>query len=123
MKYNENIVLDILSSEFFGEIEEYTLECIWQMTESDIWDIIDEGADYAELEYIDGLEVIDYEVKEEDETEYISGTLEVSACIDGYAHWDGEDINMGSGFCELDMSFGFLRCRDEYLNLELEYIY
>jgi len=34
MKYNKNIVLNILSSEFFDQIEEYALECIWRLDES-----------------------------------------------------------------------------------------
>ena len=96
MKYNKNIILNILSSKFFEQITEYTLECVWQLDESDLWNIFDEEAVCADLDNIDSLRVTDYSVHQDEESEHICGTLEVSAFITGYAHWDGENLYLGS---------------------------
>lgn len=118
MKYNKNIVLNILSSEFFEQIEEFIEQCVWKLDCSVL------AADYAELDYIDGLRVLDYDVSQEEESEHISGTLEVSTVIDEHAYWEGEDIVVGSDFYTLGLTFEFLGHGDHYsdLELDLEYI-
>lgn len=123
MKYNKNIVLNILSSEFFKQIEEFIEQCVWELDGSELAHIIYEGADYAELDYIDGLRILDYDVWQEEENEHISGALEVSAVIDGYAYWEGEDIAVGFGFYTLGLTFEFLGYGDHYSDLELDLEY
>lgn len=123
MKYNKNIVLNILSSEFFDPIEEYTTECIWEMDGADLCRVFDMSVDYAELDYIDGLYVSDYDIEEDEEGECISGTLEVSAYIEGYVHWDGENVNVKNEIYEFVMYFQFYADGDEYSNLSLEHVY
>lgn len=123
MKYNKNIVLNILSSEFFEQIDEFVEQCVWELDGCELANIIYEGGDYAELDHIDGLWVLDYDVSQEEENEHISGTLEVSAVIDGYAYWEGEDIAVGSGFYTLGLAFEFLGFGDHYSDLELDLEY
>lgn len=122
MKYNKNIILYILSSEFFEQIEEFTMHCVWELGDSELCYMIDGGADYAELNYIEGLYVLDYEVVQEEENERIYGALEVSTSIDGYVHWEDKDIATGTGDYTLGLSFEFLNCGDYYSDLELECI-
>lgn len=123
MKYNKNIVLYILIGGFFEQIVEFIEQCIWEMDGSELTNIFYEGADYAELRYIDGFCVLDYDVSQEEEREHISGTLEVSTFIDGYAYCEGEDIVVGIGFYTLDLTFEFLGYGDQYSDLELDLEY
>ena len=126
MKYNKNIVLNILSSEFFDQIEEYALECIWRLDESELYEIIEEDVDCAELDYIDELRIIEYDVREEEDMEYIEGILEVSAYIDGDSIWEDEeedeDLISGNGLYIMEMKFELSGCQGKYSDLELEQI-
>ena len=108
------------------QIEEYALECIWRLDESELYEIIEEDVDCAELDYIDELRIIEYDVREEEDTEYIEGILEVSAYIDGYSIWkdeeEDEDIISGNGLYIMEMKFELSGCQGKYSDLELEQI-
>lgn len=125
MKYNKNIILNILSSNFYDQIKNFALECVWDLDETELYDIGYEGAEYADLDYIDKIRVMDYKVNQEKEKEYLSGILEVWAGIDGYIFEDEENTNIytGSGLHVFGMTFGFWGSQDVYSNLELVSIY
>lgn len=125
MLYNRNIVLDILRSNFWDPIEEFTNRCIMDMNGMELERFLEYTVDYANLDFITEMKVIDYEVEKEEDSsgESVSGTLEVSAEIDGYTHWDGEDILSDSGEITLGFSFNFYVEEGKYSDLELEYLY
>lgn len=126
MLYNKNIVLDILSSNFWDSIEDFTNGCVMDMSSIDLDGVFEYMTDYAALDSITEMKVTDYEAEKEEGDifkELISGILEVSADIEGYAHWDGEDILIDHGEVVLGFSFSFYAEKGEYTDLDLGYLY
>ncbi len=123
MKYNKNIILNILTDDFENEIAEYVLDCIWNLDGSDLYDAFESVIDYADLDYIDKISLIRYEVDEEKNEECIHGVIEIIAYIDGYVHWDGENMLMGGAPFMLGVEFSFMIEEGIAEGLELEYIY
>ncbi len=123
MKYNNNIILNMISSEFFSQVEEAALEFVWHLEAADLWDIFEEGADYAELDHIYSLRVPAYQSEHQEEAEYISGILEVSAFIKGYKNWEEENIPAGSKMCVFNMKFGFYASQNHYFDFFSEPVY
>lgn len=85
--------------------------------------VFDHQTEYAVLDYMDSIRLIDYEADSEDETERLSGTMEVTADMTGYVCWDREDIDMGSGLIHMEMMFYFLVEDGTYSDLESEYLF
>ncbi len=123
MKYNKNIILNILSSEFWDEIVEYAAECIWYLDEEELFRAFEDEVDFAELDNIEKMKVIDYEIEEDGDIERILGTLDIWSDLNGYVQWDGENISMGSALVTLGIAFSFSVENGVYSDLELEHVY
>lgn len=103
---DKNSVLTILGTCFWDEIEEFVTEVVDEFSADELGMLFTEYlVDYARLDEIDELEAADIEVQEEDETEIISGEIRLSAFVNGYAYWDGEEQYLGTE--EAGMSFWF----------------
>ena len=125
MIYNNNIILNILQSEFWDEIEIYVAGCILDFDDWNSNDTFENIVDYAELDSIDEMVVDSYNIEENPDgvREYISGMMEIRSYVDGYVHWDGEDMVVDSGEVSIGVQFSFYAEDDKYYNLELEHIY
>lgn len=124
MKYNHNTILDILRDKFWDEIEGFTGRCVLNMDSWDRDQIFQDPTDYAVLDSINEMWVTDFDTEPEDDSqELVTGVLELRAAVDGYAHWDGEDVRVDSGEMELGISFSFYEEDGKYEDLDLEYIY
>ena len=106
MSYNKNIVLEMISSTFWDEIETFVEENVMDFEGEELMDIFAQPVDYALLDSIESMSILDFDTDKEEENESISGTLQVVALVEGYVHWDGENVwledeemCMGIAFC------------------------
>lgn len=123
MIYNNNIINSILQDKFGDGIELYIADCVQRLDKYEIANVFEELVDYVQLDSISDMKVIDFEIEKEDDYIYISGTLDVVATINGYAHWDNEDVFLECGEFELTLFYQFMVKGSEYSHFELEYIY
>lgn len=122
--YNKNIILNILNNTFGDEIEEYVQNCVVRMESDELEEYIGQEVDYAILDRVTQMVVQDFEIVIEGENqELISGTLEVFAQIDGWVHWDCEEIYIESIILPIGLLYEFHAENDKYANLYLEHIY
>lgn len=124
MTYNNNIILNILQSNFWDEIEICVADYIISLDEFNLAENFDNIVDYAELDSINEMLVDSYEIKleAEEDREYISGIIEIECSIDGYVHWDRENIAIDKGIVNVGVQFSFCSEKDKYYDLELELI-
>lgn len=122
--YNKNIILNILNSTFGDEIEEYIQNCVVEMDSNELKEYFEQETDYAVLDVLEQMVVQDFEVElDEENKELISGTLEISAEIDGYVHWEGEEIYIESAAVTIGLLYEFHAENEQYTDLYLEYLY
>lgn len=123
MNYNKNIVLDILRSNFWDEIEKFVMDYVLDLENDELIEVFETLVDYAMLDYIEEMSVDCYEVEQEENKKNISGVLDVVANIDGYAHWDGEGNLIDDGEIEIGIGFRFYEEEEEYFDIVLEHLY
>lgn len=123
MNYNKNIILDILRSNFFEEIETFVTNYVLDLEENDLIMFFETSVDYAMLDYIEEISVVYYEVEKEEGQDNISGMINVIAEIDGYLHWDGEENFVGSNEIEIGIDFSFYEENNDFFDIELEDVY
>lgn len=124
MLYNKNIILNILNNTFSDEIEAFVQKCVLEMDEEELETFFEQEVDYAFFDEIEQIVIVDFEIESENDTEKsISGTLEISANIDGYIHWDDEAIYVGSTIITLGLLYDFQIQGKRYVDLYLEYLY
>lgn len=123
MLYNKNIILHILSGKFGDEIESYIQDCVMRMDSDELELYFKQELDYAVLDMINQMTVQNFEIEMDGEAQAtISGILEVLADINGYVHWDNEEIYVGSAVVIIDLLYEFHTENEEYTNLYLEHI-
>lgn len=123
MEYNYNIILEILRSAFWKEIEIYVKNYVLGLETDQLMDLFQTSLKFAMLHYIEEMGVADYEVGQQEEQKYISGTLNVTAEIDCFIDWDGEDEWDGTREIEIVIDFGFYEKGEKYFDLELLHLY
>lgn len=121
MHYNKNIILEILQSNFEDEIESFVDCYVMDMEPYQLEEAFEQTADYALLEAIDDMDVINFHVEKdaENDSEMLSGRFYVLAILEGYAYWDGEHVFLGTDEVELDFEFAFLKREDKYFDFEM----
>lgn len=123
MLFNKNIILEILQSNFGNEIEAMVDACVMDMEPDELESIIEYSVDYAVLDEIEDMHVLDYGIENEGKQQTVSGVLEVRTMISGYSHWDGEDMYVEDGSTSLGIGFVFDTDGMNHTNLQLEYLY
>ncbi len=114
MRYNKNIILEILQSNFEDEIETF-IDCyVMDLEAYELLRLFEHTADYAELGSINEMHVLDFRVEREEDEEIIDGIFFVQASIEGYAYWEHEHIYLGSEDAEFEFHFSFLARRNQY---------
>lgn len=112
----------ILENRFLDEIYQKVLDIVDGMEQSDWADRFDFVVDYVVLDEIEDMDVGSWEEEEEEESSVVSGTLELTALMDAYAHWDGDEILIGSAGFPMEFTFEFSVVHEEVGNFYLEYI-
>lgn len=123
MLYNKNIILELLRRDFWDEIESFVDHCVLDMDEEELNMLFEADVDYAVLDYIERMRVVNYDISKEEESDTVSGAVDITADIDAYRRWDGESIHVGSGVVGLGLSFEFTVVEDSGQGLELEWLY
>ncbi len=93
------------------------------LDEDELFRAFEDEVDFAELDNIEKMKVIDYEIEEDGDIERILGTLEIWSDLNGYVQWDGENISMGSALVTLGIAFSFSVENGVYSDFELEHVY
>lgn len=107
MLLNNNIVLEIIDSNFMDKVMECCEDAIMQMDDTDFMEYFDEDVENAYLDTIYGVNVEQYEDEESDGIQEVLGILELDVLVNGYVYWDGEDIHIGDAEMILGFSFSF----------------
>lgn len=119
MRFNSNIILEVLKSNFAEEITLYVHKCIGQLDEYDLSNIFESEADYALADFIEGIEVEDFSTEDENDGKKVEGTLEIIVSISGY----DDRTFIGTGNIILGIGFSFHVENEKYTNVEFEYLY
>lgn len=112
----------ILENRFLDEIYQKVLDIIDEMEQGDWADRFELLADYVLLDEIEDMDVASWDEEEEEGSAVVSGTLELTARLDAYAHWDGEEILMESAGFPMEFAFEFSIVKEEVGNFYLKYI-
>ncbi len=107
MSYNKNIVLEMISSTFWDEIETFVEENVMDFEGEELMDIFSQPVDYALLDSIESMRILDFDTDKEEKNESISGTLQVVALVEGYVHWDGENVWLEDEEMCMGIAFSF----------------
>ena len=121
MSYNNNIVLEMLSSTFWDEIENFVEGLVMDFKDDYLWDIFEEPVDYALYDCIEAMKVLYFSTEQKDKTEEIFGRLQIETAIEGYVHWDGENEWVGDRNVCLEVTFDFDVENHKCANLKLVY--
>lgn len=120
MLLNKNVVLEILQSEFAEEIEMQTITCVMDMESYELVEIFENSVDYVEVDEIDELEIVKYNTEERGKNFLdVSGIMQMRVLLEGYVHWDGENMYIGSQHTFLAFEFSFSKEEEQYGNLEM----
>lgn len=112
----------ILENRFLDEIYQKVLDIVDGIGEGDWEDRFDFLVDYVMLDEIEDMDVASWDENEEGESSVVSGTLELTARLDAYAHWDDEEILIGSAGFPMEFTFEFSVVHEEVGNFYLEHI-
>ena len=107
MSYNKNIILEMLSSTFWDEIESFVERIVMDYKDDDLIDIFEQPTDYTLLDSIQAMRVLDFFTEQDDEKERIYGKLQIEASIEGYVHWDDEVEWLGDKEECIEVAFDF----------------
>ncbi len=110
MLLNKNIVLEIIRTNFSEQVEFESAMRVMDMYGYELEDIFDFPVDYAVLDSLGEMEIVEYSVAEDEKT--IMGVLQLESIVEGYVHWDGSDEYWGSGETVLGFNFRF-KAEDE----------
>lgn len=119
MLFNSNIILEVLKSNFTEEIALFVHKCIEQLDEYDLEDIFESEADYALADFIEGIEVEDFSVEDENDGQKVEGTLEIIVSVSGYE----DNLFIGTGSIILGIGFSFYVENEKYTDIEFNYLY
>ncbi len=124
MLFNKNIVLEIIRTHFGDEIELQTAGCVMELESFELEDFFDDYVDYALLDVIDEISVEQFRVEEKKENSCtVEGILTVISLLEGYVHWEDEELYVGEAEATLAFLFRFAAKADEYFDFKLSYIY
>lgn len=121
MLFSDNIVLEILQSEFGDEIEEMAESYVMDLQPNEIRSIFSLPIDFAVVDEIVWTHIVEFFVENEDGMNIVSGELELLMVLDGYGHMDGENSCIDAGKTFLRMDFSFCEKENKFFDLELEY--
>lgn len=119
---DEEEVRIILENRFLDEIIMKVLDVVDEMGEGDWADRFDLLVDYVMFDEIEDMDVVSWKEEEEGESSVVSGTLELTAGLDAYVHWDGEEILIDNAGFPMEFTFEFSIVNEEIGNFYLEHI-
>ena len=122
MLYNNNIVLNILSTIFEKEIEDYVQDCVIEMDSQELEEYFEREVEYAILSFLRQIIVEDYKIEVRENQEIISGTLEVIGEMEGFCFWD-EEVPGERATLFLEVLYEFYAENGKYKDLYLEQLY
>lgn len=121
MQFDNNSVLNIIEKLYWDTLEKYTIQCVSELGSDELEDTFDSDVDYAEMDSMDEIRVDEVEVEVAGDDVVVSGNMEVHVLVDGYVHWDRENICIGSGEVTMSYQFSFCIMKGQYQELQLEY--
>lgn len=114
-----NRILTLLERNFYDDIELFTIECVDEFTQDELSVIfVDYLVDYAKLDVIDGIKILEAESEREEDIELVRGEIVLNILVEGYMHWGGEEEYLGTEEAELCYKFCF-EMQDEKVTSEI----
>ncbi len=105
---NRNSVLTLIEECFWDEIEVFTMECVGEFGADELAMIFtDYLVDYARLDMIEELKIINMEVERDGKEKIVSGEMLLDISVEGYAHWDGDEEYLGTEEAEICYKYRF----------------
>lgn len=123
MLFNQNIILEILKSNFAKEIKEFTDSFVMSLDASDLGEIFESTVDFAMLDSIEEMEIEDYITEEEENVQNVEGTFVIVVSLDGYERINEHSMFKETSITNFGIGFSFYVENKVYSNLELEYLY
>ncbi len=123
MELDREHIQIILENQFAEDIYRKVLDSVSELEQGDWLDAFELFVDYVLVDTIEDIQVESWEVERYVEELTVSGLLELSVELEGYAHWDGEDISAGTAEFPMRYAFEFSMIGEECGNLHLEYEY
>lgn len=107
---------------FWDEIETFTIECVSELGTDELEIIFtDYLVDYASLDEIEELKIMDMEIECDDGVETVSGEMRLDILVEGYAHWDGSEEYLGTEETEIRYKYSFEMMNGKVISeIELE---
>lgn len=121
--FDGNMVLHVIEEHFWHELEAFTIQCVMELESDELENMFELPVDYADFDTIDKVEADDIEVEEEDTYITVTGKLAVKVIVDGYTHWDGENVFVDTAVYALSLIFYFDAAGGRYSKFELQYDY
>ena len=123
MKFNRFIIQHIFETKFKDALNKKIAQDITRLDCEDLEVDFGEKSDIFELDYIDRIDVDNYEIEQDDDETLVSGEMEINAEINGFTYDHGEAFAAGSSLITLGYLFSFTENENEVSNLYLENIY
>ena len=107
MLLNNNIVFEIIDTNFMDDVTACCEEAVLRMYEAELGDDFEDYADKACLNTIYDINVENYEDDEAAGVQTVEGLLEIAAMVNGYADWGDEAEYIGDADIILGFAFSF----------------
>lgn len=122
MLFNKNIILEILQSNFWNKIESYIDEYIMELEPYELEQVFDFTVDYGLMDGIGEIVIEEYHVEQTIREQLVSGIFSTLVSVEGYTHWEKENVFVGVEEIELVFYFSFLAQDEKVFDLELTLI-
>ena len=119
MTFNNNIIQNIVETNFMEIVYDQVSSDIWDLSGSDANGLFARDADLVELDELLGLRVDEYKTDALEDGTHVIGYMTVLAAVDGTSRYDGEDVSVGSANVIMRYHFHFMARDDSYDDFEL----
>ena len=116
-------VQQIIEDNFLENIYFEIIDYINNLSGAELSDFFEYAVDFATCNIIDDAKIINYKEQQFDNQNEIVGSLEVGVEIDGYVHWENEDMNINSVKSKVVVWFSLYEKDDVYEDFAILDIY
>lgn len=122
MLYNKNILREIIESNFGQIIEQKVSDYVTNMDSFELEQIFAQLIDFAYVYDIENIEVEDYNIEEVEKDIRIEGKLSVTAGLEGFTHFDGENEFVSDQSIVINVDVSFWLINDKYCDFILKFV-
>ena len=119
MRFNHNIVQNIIEANFMEDVAERVSTDVWNMSGIHMDGLFERDVDLVDLDDLLGFRIDKFQVADWDNATHVAGIITVFVSVDGISRYDGEDITVGSADIPLRYRFFFTVQGGKYDEFEL----